>query len=469
MNRNLDLTINKDLEEFVGISVYNTSTVPLGGFIKSIYSDFIVGEITPDGIALTVDPNDPQYPEDSEFGGKKKYTHFTLIKQNEDTIAAAQLIANALGISFHDITWAGLKDNNAITAQRMSIRGDYGKALKDLSFNNLKIKDIVYCKHPLVVGDLSGNYFKIIIRNIGYDEKMNPILNPENSNDTFISNIVQETKNQINKYGFPNFYGLQRFGSHRPNSHRLGKLIFKKQYHDVVNEFITNSFPKESEEIKNVREKIRLTQNYKEGLEIFPKNMGYERTILHHLVECPEDYLSAIKRLPYPLVKLIMSAYQSFLFNKAISLRKLKGDPLHQPKPRDKITLLDSPRGSITLLSYHYGNWYDEFINRALELDRATILCPILGKDTHLSNQYFDSIYSEILKEENFTLNEFKNSIIQDFEYAGTDRAITVKPKDFSAEYIVPKNKKAEKHIKLEFSLPKGSYATMLIREFTKI
>jgi tRNA(Glu) U13 pseudouridine synthase TruD len=109
LSLNLDLNINKCLEEYVGISIYNTTTPPLGGFIKSNYSDFIVGEITPEGIILTIDLDDHQFSEDTEYGGKRKYTHFTLIKQNEDTIGAAQLIANALGISFHDITWAGLR------------------------------------------------------------------------------------------------------------------------------------------------------------------------------------------------------------------------------------------------------------------------------------------------------------------------------------------------------------------------
>lgn len=453
----------------MGISIYNTTTPPLGGFIKSNYSDFIVGEITPEGIILTIDLDDHQFSEDTEYGGKRKYTHFTLIKQNEDTIGAAQLIANALGISFHDITWAGLKDNNAITAQRMSIKGDYGKELKKLVFNNIKIKDIQYCKHPLVIGDLLGNSFKIIIRNIGFDEKMNPISNFQDLDDSKILNIVQEVKNQINKVGFPNFYGLQRFGSHRPNSHRLGKLIFKKQYSEVVREFLTVTFPKEREEIRNLRDKLNKPENYKEILKDFPKTMGYERTLLQHLIENPEDYKNAITRLPNPLVKLIMSAYQSFLFNKAISIRKLKGDPLHQPRFNDKITLLDSPRGSNTLLEYRYGTWYDEYLLKALEMDRATILCPILGKDSDLSKEYFRSIYSEILKEEDFTLEEFKNTIIQDFEYAGTDRPIIVKPRDLNAEYITNKNEKNEKYIQLAFSLPKGSYATMLIREFTKI
>lgn len=453
----------------MGISVYNTTTPPLGGFIKSSYSDFIVGEITPEGLILTTDPEDCQYTQETEFGGKKKYTHFTLIKQNEDTIGAAQLIANALGVSFHDITWAGLKDNNAITAQRMSIKGDYGKELKKLVFNNVKIKDIQYCKHPLVIGDLIGNYFKIIIRNIGFDEKMNPIPNFQGFNDDTLVNIVNEVKDQINKMGFPNFYGLQRFGSHRPNSHRLGKLIFKKQYMDVVKEFLMMSFPKENEEIRKLRDKLKQTENYKEILDEFPKNMGYERSLLHQLTECPEDYKGAIMRLPIPLIKLIMSAYQSYLFNRAISLRKLKGDPLYQPRFNDKITLLDSPRGSNTLLEYRFGTWYDEYLLKALEMDRATILCPILGKDSDLSKEYFNSIYSEILLEEEFTLNEFKNTIIQDFEYAGTDRPIVVKPKNLNVEYLISKHNKNEKYIQLEFSLPKGSYATMLVREFTKI
>ena len=41
-----------------------------------------------------------------------------------------------------------------------------------------------------------------------------------------IDKIIEKMRN----YGFPNYFGLQRFGSFRPNSHIVGRLILKGEY-----------------------------------------------------------------------------------------------------------------------------------------------------------------------------------------------------------------------------------------------
>ena len=63
----------------------------------------------------------------------------------------------------------------------------------------------------------------------------------------------------------------------------------------------------------------------------------------------------------------------------------------------------------------------------------------------------------------------FKSKILYQFEYRGSFRAMTTKPIGFkilevSNDELFPGRKK----LKIEFSLIKGSYATMFLRELMK-
>ncbi|MHA1339504.1 MAG: tRNA pseudouridine(13) synthase TruD [Promethearchaeota archaeon] len=467
-NENLNLKNKPAIERNCGIEIFSTNTPPLGGEIKKHVSDFIVREITPDGKILNISTSESKFRTDFSLSSKKHYTHFVLIKEEEDTIIAAELIAKALGVPMYYVTWAGLKDNRAITAQRMCVKGDYAKELANLDFENLKIKDIHYEKHPIRIGDLRGNYFQIIIRNLGIDSNGNPIPMFEKYTRKNIKNIIERTIEQIQQKGFPNFFGLQRFGSHRPNSHKIGKLIFLNQIEQAVNEFLLTTYPKENDNVKIARKRLEKEKNYMEALNYFPRSLVYERKLIYELSKDPKNYKKALQSLPKAILKLTLSAYQSYLFNLAVSERVKRGYPLHIPQKNDLISILDSPNGLITPLKYKFGKWYDVYIKRAFELNRATILCNILGYEVRLDNTFFQPIYKEIMDKEGINLDLFKENKIINVQFKGTYRPIFVKPHAFKGQYIA-KKRKQKYLIKLEFTLPKGTYATMLLREFIKI
>jgi len=202
-----------DLEKYVAISTYTTTTPGIRGDLKVYPEDFIVCEITPTGRILSVNE---QIKSGEKKGNppKRPYTLIDVVKRNEDTILAAEKIAQKLHIESNRVSWAGLKDNRAITSQRMTIQGDYLHKLSSLNFDTFFIKNIGYLKKPIKLGDLWGNKFDILMRNI------------KDLNEEALLKITSQFMNQIAKFGFPNYYGLQRFGSIRPNSHLVGKYIF---------------------------------------------------------------------------------------------------------------------------------------------------------------------------------------------------------------------------------------------------
>ncbi|MHA1729476.1 MAG: tRNA pseudouridine(13) synthase TruD, partial [Promethearchaeota archaeon] len=307
----------------------------------------------------------------------------------------------------------------------------------------------------------------IILRNINLNNGEEQIEHLSDNKLKF-KQILNSTTKQIDKKGFPNFFGLQRFGSHRPNSHLIGKYMFLKRYKEMVEEFLFESYPRETEMVKICRDDLKNTQDFKTASRNFPAGLFYERILIEYLVKNQGKYKNAILKLPRALLNLLYSAYQSYLFNVVVSKRKEIYDTLNVPIKGDRISILINERGLNTPVIYNYGKFYDEYLDKALNIDRATILCPIIGYNTDLTQSFFGPKYRELLEQEGFSQNSFKNSDLSSFNYKGTYRPIYVKPRSFSAKINKKSKKIKSPHLKLEFSLPKGTYATMLIREILK-
>ena len=452
-----DLNYELEFERSVGIEGYTTSTVPIGGQIKQEFSDFIVREILLSGeILSTYEHNDPEI----QYNPKRdKYTHCTIIKRNFDTIHVAKILQSFLGVKEQDITWAGIKDNTAITAQRFCILGNHVKKLLTFQYKNITISDIQPSGNQITLGQLWGNNFAINIRNV-------------NNSYGELQSLLSDWKAQIELNGFPNFYGLQRFGQHRPNSHYVGKALLMQDFKKAVEEFLFNVYPLEFEEMAEFRRWAGECKDYPLILAKIPKALNYERMMVEVLAKDPTNFKGAIQALPRPLIHLILSSYQSFLFNKVVSTRLIQKIPLSKPVPGDIISILGEEKGLASLAFYRYGQWHDYAIEKAFKMNRATIVAPVPGYDTDLAEYpFFKPLYEQVMAEEGFSPHAFTSEFASQFRFRGTFRPIIQKPTSFSIAQAHALNKTTtfdSNGVHLEFSLPKGTYATMLLRELIK-
>ena len=444
----------------VGIEGYTTPEVPpMSGAIKANIADFIVREISLSGEVLSTYEKERKY---FRYSKKDRFTIFTLIKKNMDTIIAAKTIQKFLNVRSNAIQWAGIKDHTAITAQQMSVYGNYMEKLRHFSHPNITISDIRSHRKGLDLGRLWGNNFAINIRkmDIPFED---------------LHTTLQQWEDQINTFGVPNFFGMQRFGQHRPNSHVIGKKLFQLEYKQAVEEFLLTTYPLEYDQIASFRRNLAQTKDYEQGLKDCPRSLFYEKLMIESLANHPGDYQRAIKALPLPLQNLIHSSFQSYIFNRAVSIRLKQSENLIQPLKGDVVAILNDPRGHPSLVHYIYqggSGWNDATILKAIKHERAAILAPILGYKTDLSQfPAFEPIYHKILEEEQFQSFQFKLHDPSLFRFEGTFRTITIRPSNLRISQATIINKHPETDptgVRMEFSLPKGTYATLVLREFRK-
>lgn len=272
------------------------------GYIKLLYRDFIVEELTLDGRVVTIVPQD-----DASLSGKTAKipkVRFDLVKQGLATFEAIELLADALGIPMDSVHYAGLKDSKAITAQEIIINNLTPDKLQGLSVPNLFLKNVRDGDTILNAGNLYGNRFTILVRTDGVER----------------SQLFRRVDTLATK-GFYNFFSLQRFGQ-RLQAHSFGRSIMQGDYEGAVKGFLTGESTHESRLMQHYRAQARDAwgnwDKLRDIFDTFPYFFYNERLAVASLQEKPGDFIAALNSVP-DQAKIWMNAYFSDCFNKLLS------------------------------------------------------------------------------------------------------------------------------------------------------
>ncbi len=356
-----------------------------------------------------------------EGNGLKEYIYFVLTKKGITTEDALTAIAKELKIGRERLNVAGQKDKNAITTQLVScwsgVTGGKNVEISPSKIVNVKnLKDIsihnpFYSSEKLKIGDLTGNAFKIRLTGVRKKEQ--------------IEKIIKDNNSMV-----PNYFGPQRFGM-KQNNATVARYILLKQYRNAVYAFLA----------ENEKEFLELNENgiseeYLSGL----RKGSYEWLVGRHLLDHEGEYLSAIKKIPRTVKKLIVQSYQSYLFNLELSERIR----------RNQLSPLE---GEKTCGFNKYGFIDPEATGSAVTVGK------IIGYNTKANE-----ITSNILWNEGVELGDFKFRDLPELASEGFERPLLINVKDLKVE-----RETKSKTVLIFFELPKGGYATSVLREITAL
>jgi len=408
---------------------YITHQNGIGGRIRATYEDFYVEEI-PEKLPSGTGPN----------------TWLFIEKIGRNTLDVVLDIARELHLSRKRMGFAGMKDKAACTRQWICISNIKPDELPKLEekLYNVKILKITQNEKKLRIGQLAGNKFKILIRDTA---------NPEKD-----AEIAREILNQLIWKGVPNYYGWQRFGKNRPNTHVVGEFLVRNDLKGAVDSYIGNPYLDEQSHIK-VSRKLYDEGHYREAYESMPSGMRYEKMMLRELIKemkkkgelDVESYKKALWSLPKPLSRMFVHAYQSYLFNQAVSERIKMG--IDQYVEGDII--IDNEEHLI-----HQFNKND--INEEINNFKVHPTAPLFGSKVPLAGGVVGDMEHQILAQENLELVDFKVPLMPKLGSHGLRRAVRFKVWDTHAKHT-------KDGVMVEFSIPKGCYATAVLREIMKI
>lgn len=386
-----------DLDSQIGILVYSTNFEGIGGKIRHSPEDFEVTEII-------------SAKSQKAIGNNDGYAVYKLRKKKIDTNHALSDVFRKKGIRLKSL---GLKDASAVTEQYVC-SGNKGKAIDDYSTEKYSLGKIGYVKKPLTKKDMIANHFKIKITDCSDG----------------LSDFGEYEK-------ILNFYGYQRFGSKRAVTHLIGKAILQKNFKKAVDLILSFTSSYDSKENNEIREKLQDKENYAKYLDQVPKQMDIERMVLKEMIGT-DDYSKAIRSIPLSLRRFYIQAYQSFIFNKSLSLAFEDGENLFEAQEGD--------------VCFDFNGIIGKYVKG---MDQNLAL-PFVGYSYYKKTR-FDYQISKVLEQEEITPKDFYIKEMQEVSNEGGFRQAAIHVSDYTSHENT-----------VEFSLSRGSFATILLREIMK-
>jgi len=439
------------LEKQLGIEVYASPSLGVGGKIRQSSEDFVVKEVLVDGSKAEISPIETQ-----QLVGRGSYLICVLVKRDWDTFLAVRKVARRLGVSPKRIQIAGIKDAHALTAQHISIRRITPEQVSRIRIKDITLRPLRFSEEMVFSQLLLGNQFRVLIRAVSHTSSVT---------ERRVKKVQSEL---LSLGGVPNFFGHQRFGTVRPITHLVGRSITQGNWKNAALIFLAEPSPHEHPESREARQQLRDTWNFREALRLFPRYLRYERMMLAHLVKQPKDFVGAFRKLPLKLRRIFVQAYQSFLFNRFLSQRIRHGPSINEAQVGDYVVSLDrhgvptDESTPVTTQSFFH-------VKKALNEGKMRVAIPLLGFKRKPSEGIQGEIEQEIIEIENVSPRNFYVPLMPEISAPGRLRAILAPVIKLSVEQPAKDLlNPSKREVELKFTLHRGSYATVLLREFMK-
>ncbi len=377
--------------------------------IKVRPEDFVVDEI----IDLPVSNSGP-------------YTLLKLKKRYWNTLDIIDFIARKFSVAKERFSRAGLKDRYSLSTQYLTFRGVFKETVEEKNFVLIPIGKV---PKPILPGDLRGNRFSIVLRDL---------------NDAEIDRIYKNYP-EICEFGFPNYFDEQRFGSARHRKGFFAKLLMLGHYQGALKLILCYPYKDDSKKVKIFKKYCaEHWGDWTDALQYAPFEF---KKILSFLKDNPRNYKNAIKNIDKDMLNLYLLAYQSYLFNEILYLIIKK----YGQKTKE--------------IPYSMGSYlfYHKLSDKKNMVD---LKVPMINETSKFSGP-IGKMIMEVLEREGVELRDFKLNKMRfrGVRFKSFLRPAIIFPQDFSIgkaeQDEIYQNKKK---IYIEFFLPPGSYATILIK-----
>jgi tRNA pseudouridine13 synthase len=419
-------------ERALGLGFYGSAAPGVPGRLKATPDAFRVSEIS-------------TYPRPDPDGA------FTVLRVKSEGWEQHELSAalgRRLGLGAHGVQWSGTKDRRAIAERLLSYRG--APPTFDLGLPRVEVVDAYRARDGLVLGHHYGNAFAIRIDGLGV---------PPDDAVTAYRRVEAELRGAG---GCPNFFGPQRFGEVRPITHEVGRWVVRGDLARAVDAYLIDR-PSGGREGPGdaARAAYGEHRDPARALREFPPEYRFERTLLEHLARGhpPERAFRALSR---ELRLLFVHAFQSYLFNRWLTERVGAGLPLDRPDVGDVILRAGRDGSVRSQEGIRVGADNRAECAALVERGRAWVAGPLVGYDTPVDSGPAGALLDRLLAAEAVDRAMFRLPLVPEIASRGASRpaVIPVPPMAIASD--------GTDAVRFAFALPKGAYATVLLREFLK-
>lgn len=360
-------------------------------------------------------------------------------KRNVTTLRVQMDIAAQLRRRSSDVQSPALKDKKSAAIQYLCIRGTGPGQLNGLGY---RAHFVGRSRRSLRPSDLTGNRFTINLRDLSPGE----------------AGQVAEQLSEVARYGLPNYFDEQRFGSYslQPDApdRFIGKTILRRDAEGAVRAYLAHPFLGDPPSVRAFKAVAR--QNWGEWaylLEKAPRPSNY-RSLLTYLKDHPQGYRKALNLIPRRLLSLYLAAYQGYLWN------QIAGGYLADVLPADACVC------TLTVLGLAlpvYGA-----LSSTQHAALSEMAVPLPGHRATYANPALAGVVQKVLAAEGLELNDLKARILRRAYLSKGGRRLILQPADVASDDVQDDDQfPGRQALRVRFTLPPGAFATLVLKRLT--
>jgi tRNA pseudouridine13 synthase len=364
-----------------------------------------------------------------------RFTYYRLSKRGLGTLEAIEAICRRWNIPGRRVSYGGLKDRHAVTIQYLTIFDGPDVSLHQSA---LDLEPLGRLERPYGPHDFVGNRFEIVLRDMTADAAAR----------------AGKQLETLARDGLPNYFDDQRFGSVGFSGEFIGHAWLKGDHERALRLALAEPNPFDRSETKARKAVLReCWGNWAEAKARLDRSS--ERSIVTYLVDHPTDFKGAFARVRRELRSLYFSAFQSHLWNLILARWIERNTRVEQRAPVDlKIGVFPFPVG------------LEEDQRRAI----AAVPLPLPSSRTNpaATPGPVADIVVEVLAEFGLTWPDMRVKHLKDVFFSKGVRESLLVPENVQTEVFRDDLHRNKQAIRLGFELPKGSYATILVKRITE-
>jgi tRNA pseudouridine13 synthase len=413
------LTEAPEADRAVGMEAYATEGAPCGATLKKSDQDFSVEErLEAEGLVTSWRPG--------------YFPLYRVEKRHIDTLHMERELSTLLKSR---LSYGGLKDKRSASVQFVTPTSIHSERPARIDAPRFSAALVGFLPSPLRRAQLVGNAFVVILRDCC----------PR------ISAAVDDAFAAASQGRVPNFFGIQRFGGAGAGTHMVGKALVAGDFKGAVGLIVSEPRPGDDPSAREARAAIR-DGRYSEGVRLLEPGQDTERLVAGSLVRKPGDWVGAVRSVPLRLRRLYVQAYQSFLFNRSLSLAVKGGEDISKAANGDNWSEAQGAEGLAT--SPVHG------VKEAPPSGGIPMI-QLAGFAYRDYGSRFDRFVGEVMAEEGVAARDFYIPELQEASAEGGFRRAHLAMADAASE-------QAGASLRVKFTLGKGQYATVLLREAVK-
>ncbi len=364
------------------------------------------------------------------------YAIYEVEKRNVTTLQVQTHVASQLRRRPADVQAPALKDKKSVATQYLCARGSGPAQLQGPGYS---ARLVGHSSRPLRPSDLRGNRFTITLRD------MSPVQ----------VRAVQERLGQVQRYGLPNYFDRQRFGSYCPLPDApdkfMGKTILRRDAEGAVRAYLSHLFAGDPPRVRAFKAVARSHWGeWAYLMDEAPRPSNF-RSVMTYLIDHPQDYRKALNLIPPRLLSIYLVAYQSYLWNQIASSHL--AHLLAPSSPLPTLPLLD-----LALTVYHE-------LSPAQHTALGAISIPLPGHRAVYNDPALAEIVQNTLASEGLQLDDLKARILKRAYLPKNKRSLLLHPFDVACDEAQDdEHFPGRQALCFSYSLPRGAFATWVLK-----